>query len=181
MFASKISPEERAIFRERSKSLKELTLGEDFTGLMPLAVIGLNEEYFGINLEVVREFTDVHKITPIPCTPTHIVGNMNLRGEIVTLVDLRGLLNMPMRKVENFCKAMIIEVADLVAAVIVEEVFDVMYLNPTDIKPIPAAVHSNNSHEEYLIGTAKYRQTMMSMIDLTKIMMQGGLVVEEYT
>lgn len=181
LFASKISPEERPIFRERSKSLKELTLGEDFTGLMPLAVIGLNEEYFGINLEVVREFTDVHKITPIPCTPTHIVGNMNLRGEIVTLVDLRGLLNMPMRKVENFCKAMIIEVADMVAAVIVEEVFDVMYLNPTDLKAIPAAVHSNNSHEEYLIGTAKYRQTMMSIVDLPKIMMQGGLVVEEYT
>jgi len=180
LFAANVSPEERAIFRERAKSLREQTLGEDFTGLMPLAVIGLNEEYFGINLEVVREFTDVHKITPIPCTPPHIVGNMNLRGEIVTLVDIRGVLSLPMRTVESFCKAMIIKVGEVVAGAIVEEVFDVMYLNPSDIKAIPAAVHSANSHEEYLIGTAKYGNKMMSIIDLPKIMMQGGLAIEEY-
>jgi purine-binding chemotaxis protein CheW len=180
LFAAKVSPEERAVFRERAKSLREPTFGEDFTGLMPLAVIGLNEEYFGINLEVVREFTDVQKITPIPCTPSRIVGNMNLRGEIVTLVDIRGVLNLPIRKVESFCKAMIIEVGELVAGAIVEEVFDVMYLNPSDMKAIPAAVHSANSHEEYLIGTAKYGNKMMSIVDLPKIMMQGGLAIEEY-
>ena len=180
LFAANVSPEERAVFRERAKSLREQTFGEDFTGLMPLAVICLNDEYFGINLEVVREFTDVHKITPIPCTPPHIVGNMNLRGEIVTLVDIRGVLNLPMRKVENSCKAMIIEIKELVAGAIVEEVFDVMYLNPSDIKAIPAAVHSANSHEEYLMGTAKYGNKMMSIVDLPKIMMQGGLAIEEY-
>ncbi len=180
LFAPNVSPEERAVFRERAKSLREQTLGEDFTGLMPLAVICLNDEYFAINLEVVREFTEVHKITPIPCTPPHIVGNMNLRGEIVTLVDIRGVLNLPMRKVEKFCKAMIIEIGELVAGAIVEEVFDVMYLNPSDIKGIPAAVHSANSHEEYLIGTAKYGNKMMSIVDLPKIMMQGGLAIEEF-
>jgi purine-binding chemotaxis protein CheW len=105
---------------------------------------------------------------------------MNLRGEIVTLVDIRGLLNMPIRKVEKIAKAMIIEVGEVVAGAIVEDVFDVMYLNPSDIKGIPAAVHSANSHEEYLIGTAKYGNKMMSIVDLPKIMMQGGLAIEEY-
>lgn len=180
LFAPKVSPEERAIFRERAKNLKVQSWAEDFTGLMPLAVIGLNEEYFGINLEVVREFTDVSKITPIPCTPDRIVGNMNLRGEIVTLVDIRGLLNMPIKKVEKIAKAMIIEVGEVVAGAIVEEVFDVMYLNPSDIKAIPVAVHSNNSQEEYLIGTAKYGEKMMSIVDVPKIMTRGELVVEEY-
>ncbi|NEP42342.1 MAG: purine-binding chemotaxis protein CheW [Okeania sp. SIO2H7] len=180
LFAPNISPEERRIFRERAKNLREQSWGEDFTGLMPLAVIGLNEEYFGVNLEVVREFTDINKITPIPCTPDRIVGNMNLRGEILTLVDIRGLLNMPMKKVAKLSKAMIIEVGDVVAGAIVEEVFDVLYLNPSDIKSIPTAVHSNNTYEEYLIGTAKYGEKMMSIVDLQKIMTQGGLVVEEY-
>lgn len=179
-FCPQATPEERAIFRQRAKNLMEVTLGEDFTGLMPLAVIGLNDEYFGIDLEIVREFTDVDKISPVPCTPAHIVGNMNLRGEIVTLVDIRGALNMPMTRAENPSKAMIIEVIDMVAGAIVDEVFDVMYLNPSEIKVIPTAVHSTNGHDEYAIGTANYRQKMMTIVDLPKIMLQGGLVVEEY-
>ncbi len=177
IFCPHATAEDRAIFRERSHNLMRSTEKEDLTGLIPLAVIGLSGEYFGLDLKLVREFTDIRKVTPVPCCPPHIVGNMNLRGEIVTLVDVRSLLNMPMLGAETTAKIMVVCVDDLVAGVTVDEVFDVMYLHPGQISPVPAAVHSIN--DEYLRGTAPYGEKMMSLLDLPKMFNKGGMIVNE--
>ncbi len=177
VFCPNATPEERAIFRARAENLMLPSDRQDFTGLIPLAVVGLNGEYFSIDLEMVREFTDIRKITPIPCTPPHIVGNMNLRGEILTLIDLRGVLNLPPNGIEATSKAMVLHVDDLVAGVVVDRVYDVTYLHPKDITPIPAAVHSSN--DEFLRGTAPYRDKMMTLLDVPKIFAKGDLVVNE--
>jgi purine-binding chemotaxis protein CheW len=177
IFCPHATPEQRATFRERAENLRRATESEDFAGLIPLAVIGLNGEYFGLDLDTVREFTDISKITPIPCCPPHIVGNINLRGEIVTLVDVRGVLNLPIAATNQASKVMVVRMEDLVAGVTVDEVFDVMYLNPIEMMPVPAAVHSIN--DEYLRGTAPYREKMMGVLDLPKILTKGGLTVDE--
>ena len=109
------SPEERATFRERAENLRRTAESEDFAGLIPLAVIGLNGEYLGLDLDTVREFTDdISKITPIPCCPPHIVGNINLCGEIVTLVDVREVLNLPIAGTNQASKVMVVRMKDLV-------------------------------------------------------------------
>lgn len=176
-FCPDATPEERAIFRERAENLMRSTDGQDLTGLMPIAVIGLNDEYFGLDLNLVREFTDIRDITPIPCCPDRIIGNMNLRGEIVTLVDIRRTLNLPVSGMKAALKAMVVHLDDLVAGIAIEEVCDVMYLHPSQVTPVPAAVHSAN--DEYLRGTAPYRHKMMSLLDLPKILSQGELEVNE--
>lgn len=176
-FCPHATPEERAIFRERAENLIQQTQGQDFTGLIPLAVVALNDEFFGLDLSIVREFTELRQVTPVPCCPPHIVGNMNLRGEILTLVDIRSLLNLPMLDGETTTKVMIVRIDDLVTGVTVDEVFDVMYLHPSQILPVPTAVHSINN--EYLRGTAAYREKMMSILDLSKIFRQGDLIVNE--
>lgn len=185
VFCPDATPEERQIFRARADNLRRETSKDELSGLMSLVVIGLNGEYFGVNLSIVREFTDIHNVTPIPCTPPHIVGNMNLRGEIITLVDIRGILGLPMDINGSSQKAAIVQVGEVVAGIIVDDIFDVTYLNPSAIKPVPSAVHS--SQDEYLRGTAIYRDRqnpeaqnrMMSLLDLEKILVQETLVVNE--
>lgn len=177
IFCPHATPEEKAILRERSHNLMLSSEKQDLTGLIPLAVIGLSGEYFGLDLKLVREFTDLRKVTPVPCCPPHIVGNMNLRGEIVTLVDVRSLLKMPMFATETAAKVMVVCVDGLVAGVTVDEVFDVMYLHPAQISPVPAAAHSIS--DQYLQGTAPYLEKMMSLLDLQKIFKQGVLIVNE--
>ena len=169
------TPAELAIFRERSENLRQST-NSDFNGLIPIAVIGLNGEYFGLDLEVVREFTSLRNVTPIPCCPPYVIGNMNLRGEIVTLVDIRTALQMPIAAT-TAAKAIVIQFEDVVAGLPVDEVFDVMYLNPLDVKNIPVAIDSVSN--EFLRGTALYLEKMLSIIDLPKIICQGSLVVNQ--
>lgn len=177
VFCPEATPEERSIFQERAKNLRRSLESKEFTGLIPLAIVGLNQEYFGVNLEIIREFTDIHNVTPIPCTPPHIVGNMNLRGEIVTLVDLRGLVNLPLQYSIPLSKAMIVRVNDVVAGILVEGIFDVIYLKESEVKKIPTAVHIKQ--DEYLQGTAFYQDKMISILNVTKIVIQGELVIDE--
>ena len=172
------TPEERAIFRQRADSLRQTTTDTlddiGIAGQIPLAVIGLNGEYFGVDLGAVREFTHIRNLTSIPCCPNHIVGNMNLRGEIVTLVDIRSVLNLSSAPVKTGSKAVVIEVDDVVAGLPVEEVFDVMYLYPSDINSSPTSQGG-----EAFRGTTYYSDKVMSIIDLPKIIRQGSLVVNE--
>jgi purine-binding chemotaxis protein CheW len=176
-FCPQATPEERGIFQQRAENLRISINRQDFKGQIPLAVIGLNGEYFGLELEMVQEFTECRKITPIPCTPTHIIGNMNLRGEILTLIDIRGLLSLSINHHDLKAKAMVIKINDLVAGIVVDEVFDVMYLNPAEIMSVPAAIHTTS--DEYLRGTAPYRDKVMSLLDMPKVFTKGELVVNE--
>ncbi|MEA5467961.1 chemotaxis protein CheW [Spirulina sp. 06S082] len=177
LFLPNISPEERAVLQERSLALMSQNELLDTHHFIPLAIISLGTEIFGIDLKIVREFTDVLKITPIPCCPSHIVGNINLRGEIITLIDICGLLALPWSKQSSQTKVVIVDLESLVIGMIIDEVFDVLLLDPAKISSIPTAIHSVK--DEYLQGATTYREKMLGLLDLAKILTSGGLIVDE--
>ncbi|MGF1479715.1 MAG: chemotaxis protein CheW [Cyanophyceae cyanobacterium] len=169
---------ERAIFHSRAESLKQETETTNAADKqMPLAVIALGSEFYGLDLQLVREFIDVSDITPIPCCPSHVAGNINLRGEIVTLVDVRQALNLPLAKGAEISKAVVIKVDDLVAGLLIDDVFDVEYFPVSEIKAVPTAVAFGG--EKFLRGTMTYANTMLSILDLPKMLAEGGLEVDE--
>ncbi|MEG4284498.1 chemotaxis protein CheW [Microcoleus sp. A006_D1] len=177
VFCANATPEEKAIFRERAQNLRLQGDRENSAAInMSLAVVALNGEYFGINLAVVREFTDISQVTPIPCTPDRIIGNMNLRGEILTLVDIRNVLNMS-PDTKSLSQAIVVEIEDLVAGIVVDEILDIIYLNLSDIATIPAALYSAN--REYLRGTAFYEEKIIAVLNLQKLLTKEGVVVDE--
>ena len=174
-----VTAQERVIFHRRSENLRQATTEaiSDVTGQIPLAVVGMSGEYFGIDLDAVREFINIRNFTSIPCCPERIIGNMNLRGEIVTLVDIRGTLNLAISPVKTGAKAVVIKVDDIVAGIPVDDVYDVMYLHPKNMTSVPIAADSGN--EEYLRGTASYSEKMMSILDLSKLLTKGKVIVDE--
>ncbi|MEG4862602.1 MULTISPECIES: chemotaxis protein CheW [unclassified Microcoleus] len=177
VFCPNAMPEEKAIFRERADNLRLLGDRKNSEAInLSLAVVLLNDEYFGINLEVVREFTDIRQVTPVPCTPDRIIGNMNLRGEILTLVDIRNVLNMS-ADTKSISKAIVVEIEDLVAGIIVDEILNIIYLNVAELATIPAAITSEN--REYLLGTTIYKEKIIAVLNLHKLLKQGGIVVDE--
>jgi purine-binding chemotaxis protein CheW len=178
VFCPNATLEETTTFRKRADNFRFAPETQDLKTFITLAVFALNGNIFGINLELVREFTDIRQVTPIPCVKPHIIGNMNLRGEILTLIDICGLLNLPLMGIGNNSKAMVVEVEGIVAGLMVEEVCDVMFsLNPRDIRAVPTAIHSVN--DEYLQGAVLYHEKIMSILDLPKIFLKGGLIVDE--
>ncbi|MEH2326508.1 MAG: chemotaxis protein CheW [Nostoc sp.] len=177
--------QERQILQERTEALRCAIADEDSAWLMPLAVVGLGGEYFGFGLETVHEFTEIHKITPIPCCPPHIVGNINLRGEIVTLININDVVNLPMNEVRSATaggspspqQAVVVRLDQRVAGIAVDDIFDVTYIHPSQMIAPPIALHS--AKDDYLQGVAPYRDRMMSIINLSKLLTSEVLVVNE--
>ena len=176
-FLAPFTADDRALLQSRAAALVTPIEAESFTGLTALAIVGLQNERFALGLETIQEFTDVSQITPIPCCPRHIVGNMNLRGEILTLVDVRQFLKLDMAAPSRQPKAVIVRLDDLVAGIVVDAVFDVVYVRPSDIAATPTALHSATN--EYIRGITHDHNQMMSIVDLPKLMTHGELVVDQ--
>ncbi|MDB9493277.1 chemotaxis protein CheW [Spirulina major CS-329] len=176
-FCATASPEDRKIFRDRAEHLRHPPDNQDNQGMASLAVVRLGPELFGIDLAHVREFTDIGRITPIPCCPPHIVGNVNLRGEIVTLIDITSFLALPAIATTGQRQAMIVDCDGLVVGVVVTEILDVVLLNPKKISPVPTAIHGIT--DEYLQGETDYHDAMMSILSLPKLLHQGQLMVDD--
>lgn len=173
--ASHFSPEEQTILRGRARSLMQRTETQKPFGFLSFTVLKIGEEYFGIETTVMREFTDVSNVTPIPCCPDYIIGNLNLRGEIVTLLSLHHFLNTAQADIR---KAIVVTVEDIIAGITVDEVLDVTYIHPSTIKPLPAAARAES--QTYSNGMAAYVGKMITLLDLPRLLTQGELVVNEH-
>ncbi len=65
----------------------------------------------------------------------------------------------------------------LVAGVVIDEVFDVVYVDASEVAVMPTAAHTNGT--SYLQGVARYGDSVMSLLDLPKLLTQGQLVVDQ--
>ncbi|MBU1398368.1 MAG: chemotaxis protein CheW, partial [Proteobacteria bacterium] len=176
-FCPEAVPEEKEIYHRRASELQQTPDLEDSATLKPVAVIGLNSEYLCVELKSVREFSKLINFISVPCCPEHIAGNMNLRGNVLTLVDIRNLLNMQSGELKETTKVIVADTGEILAGLVVDEIFDVVYLRPTDITPVPSVAGA--TVKKFIRGTAPYGNNMMSILDLEEILRWEGLVVNE--
>ncbi|KAM3101138.1 chemotaxis protein CheW [Phormidesmis sp. 146-12] len=171
-FCPTATSEERAILQERTNRLKQSADGKHAEGLNPLAVIALGNEVFGFDLKIIKEFLDVRQVIPIPCCPSHFVGNINFRGEILTLIDIKELLNQPLKTFVSPAKVMVIEVNSLVVGIVVDGIRDTMFLlNPRELSKISNAIES--VPVDYLQGTVPYQERSLYIFDLPTLFAKG--------
>ncbi len=173
-FFQATSPGERAVFRERALNLLPPQEGPSYVPI-PLAVVGWGTELYGVDLRSVREFADIRAVTPIPCCPEHIAGSMNLRGNILVLVDVRSFLHISGGGLEDLAKAVVVPMDGLLVGVAVEEVYDVVYLDPASVAPPPSAFLK--AQEKHVLGAASYGGKMLTVLDLAKLLAQDELLV----
>lgn len=177
-FCPHFTPDERRILQDRTTRLRSRTDQEhDTQGTLALAVVAMGGEYLAVPLEATCEFIQVRKVSPVPCCPPHIVGNMNLRGEIVTLLDLSTVLDLNHQAPSSARMAIVVDVQGMVAGLVVESVLDIVHVTHQAIAPVPEAIHNNN--REYLRGVVPYAKRSIGIVNLEKVFLQGGLIVDE--
>ncbi|WP_036481849.1 chemotaxis protein CheW [Myxosarcina sp. GI1] len=178
LYFPQATAKESAIMRQRAENLRIVAEQTEDSELTSLAVVDIDGEYFGIDLDIVREFTKIGKITSIPQCPSHIVGNMNLRGEILTLIDLRQVLNLQSDRAlqagfanrhNQAAKAVAVNVDDEIAGILVDRVVDVTNC-PAETIALPLALDSNSS--KYFKGTTNYSGKPIGIIDISKMLSQ---------
>lgn len=178
-FCHEADQKEKKIFHNRAINLKQVFDGDDSERVIPVAVISLNNECVCVELGGVREFSKISNFTPVPCCPEHIAGNMNLRGNVLTVVDISGLLNMQAGKISESTKVIVADSGEFPVGVIVDEILDVIYLRTLDIVPAPSSIRVRALNEKFVKGAASYGSKMMAILDFKDILSWDGLIVNE--
>jgi purine-binding chemotaxis protein CheW len=165
---------DRAIFQRRAEELKQSHEEDRRAETTPIAVLGLGGEFFGLKLDAVREFVDLPKVNPIPCCPPHILGNLNLRGEVVTLIDIKATLNLKSEH-RGKPKVVIAQVGEVVAGIAIDDVWDILYINEEDLRN-----SSGSEANPWIQGVTTYQNKMVSVLNLSHLLQSDTLCVNEF-
>ncbi len=171
----KLSSDDVEVFRSRARRLAQVHNNGERSGLESYAVIKLDGELFGLGLDLVREFSHLRSIVPLPCCPPWILGDMNLRGDILTLVDIRPALSMATEGVMN--EVVVVRAGELLLGLPAAEIVDVVHLSPSDIAAVPVA--SDRAGKAYCKGVATVGRRTIAILDLEKILAARELRVAE--
>ena len=135
----------------------------------------LGQEEYGIALLKVQEIKGYSAITPIPNTPPHIKGVMNLRGAVIPIVDLRIRFGMEAIEYTKFHVIIVINVGTKVMGLLVDAVSDVLNAGAEDIRPAPDfGAHADT---RFISGMASAGDKVAVLLDVETLLSEADLAV----
>lgn len=178
LFFPEASKDMRQILQQRSQNLLQIEMSQESSDQTSLVVVKLNDELFALELEYVLEFIETQELAPIPCTPDYMLGNTNLRGDILTVTDVRPLFQLEQPALSKVTRVVVLKFADLVLGLRVDEVREVLYLSAKGLGKLPVAVQSGG--DAFLKGTFNFNERVVSVVDLHKLLSSGEMSVDEH-
>lgn len=137
----------------------------------------LADEDYGIGILKIKEIIGVMPITPVPRTPEHVKGVINLRGKVVPVLDLRKKFGMAAKDFTERTCIVVVEIKGsagrIMVGVIVDSVSEVLNIKPEEIEDTPS--FGTELETEYILGMAKMGNGVKILIDIDKVLCVGDL------
>ena len=143
---------------------KQVISGE----VLQFATFHLNNELFGINILEVQEIQLPQAVTPVPRAPVHILGLISLRGQIVTLIDLRRRLQMNEEQALAKPYHVVVRTADGLACFEVGEIGDVVNVPREEFRDVPDSVRAVD--RRFLEGVFRMNRGVLSILDVSEVL-----------
>ncbi len=128
----------------------------------------LDGEMYGVNVLQVQEVLRVNEIAPVPGAPEYVLGIINLRGNIVTVIDTRQRFGLRQKELDDTSRIIIIEVAGNVIGILVDSVAEVVYLRESEIESAPNIGSEEGSR--YIQGVSNRDNKLLILVDLNKLL-----------
>ena len=126
-----------------------------------------NEEY-GVDILRVQEIRSYEKPTSIANAPEHLKGVVNLRGVIVPIIDLRIKLGVGEVRYDHLTVVIVLNIGDRVVGVVVDGVSDVLTLEPSQLRPVPAL--DSNFDPDHILAIGSVDERMLILLDIEKFL-----------
>jgi len=136
---------------------------------LQLVIFKIGNEEFGVPINQVREIVRLIQITPIPRAPSFIEGVVNLRGQVLAVIDLAKKLNLKSNPRSEKTRIIVVEVDNNTVGMIVDEVTEVLKLPSENVKETPEVI-ATQIKQEYLKGIGKLEDRLLILIDLAKVL-----------
>lgn len=144
--------------------------GGDAAGMMLTLTVA--EQLCGVPVLSVRDVLGVQAITRIPLAPREVAGSLNLRGRIVTAVDLRSRLGLPPREAGQGAMSVVVEVGGELYSLLADQVGEVVSLNAGERLPNPPTL--DLSWREFSLGVHRRNDRLLVLLDVERLLELGA-------
>jgi purine-binding chemotaxis protein CheW len=128
----------------------------------------MDNETYGINVTQVREVLRITEIAPVPGAPDYVLGIINLRGNVVTVMDTRKRFNLPPTETTDSTRIVIIEVDGQEVGIMVDSVAEVVDIRQSSIESAPNV--GNDDSSRYIQGVTSLEGNLLILIDLNRLL-----------
>ncbi len=134
----------------------------------------LGDEDYGIEIRYVTEIVGVQKITEVPDMPEFVMGVINLRGQVIPIIDVRLRFNMPLRAYDDRTCVIVVNINDSVVGLIVDTVQEVREIRPENVSTVPKLGRSEKAR--YILGMGKVGDEVKILLDVGKLLREEEIV-----
>jgi len=128
----------------------------------------LANETYGINVMQVQEVLRYTEIAPVPGAPSYVLGIINLRGNVVTVIDTCQRFGLPPIEITDNTRIVIIETRHQVIGILVDSVAEVVYLRKSEIETTPNV--GNDESAKFIQGVCHRDGELLILVDLDKLL-----------
>jgi len=128
----------------------------------------LENEKYGIKVMQVQEVLRMTEIAPVPGAPHYVLGIINLRGNVVTVVDTRRRFGLPDAESDDETRIVIIEADNNVVGILVDSVAEVVDLRTSEIETAPNV--GNDESSKYIQGVSSRDDELLILVDVNKLL-----------
>ncbi|MFV2059303.1 MAG: chemotaxis protein CheW [Gammaproteobacteria bacterium] len=128
----------------------------------------LDKEKYGINVMSVQEVLRITDIAPVPGAPHYVLGIINLRGNVVTVIDTRTRFGLTEKESDDATRIVIIESDNQVIGILVDSVAEVVDLLKSDIETTPNV--GNDESSKYIQGVSSQGDQLLILVDVDKLL-----------
>lgn len=138
-----------------------------------LATFGVDGLFCGVDVLTVQEVIRHQVMTPVPCAPRVVEGLINLRGQIVTAIDVRRRLGLPERPASLLSMNVVVRTTEGVVSLLVDEIGDVVEVKPEWFEVPPDTIGA--SVRTLVNGVYKLDGRLLFTVDVERIASVDGL------
>src|SRR3990167_9390964 len=128
----------------------------------------LDNETYGINVMRVQEVLRYTEIAPVQGAPSYVLGIINLRGNVVTVIDTRQRFGLDSTTVTDNTRIVIIEADKQVVGILVDSVAEVVYLRQSEVETAPNV--GNDESAKFIQGVCNKNGELLILVELDKMM-----------
>lgn len=136
--------------------------------LLQLVTFKLENEEFGIDILNIQGINRMVEVTKVPNSPDYVEGIINLRGQVIPIIDLRKRLKMPDKPYSKDTRFIVVELKDRVIGFIVDSVNKVLRIDRSLTEQPPPVASGNES--DYITAVGKLEDSLLILLDFEKIL-----------
>ncbi len=165
----------KQVLEERARALaREPVRAESADAGIEVVEFTLAHERYAVASEHVREVYPLEELTPLPCTPPFVLGIVNLRGEILSVIDIKKFFDLPEKGLTDLNKVIVLELEDMAFGIVADAISGVRRISRAAIQPsLPTLT---GIREDYLQGVTAER---VVVLDAEKLLNDEKLIVNE--